>query len=386
VEVAISSSDHPAWQWLSKRIERIAGLDLKLLATQGADQLLQTLSGIPNVQLRVEWVDSAASVDRPRIAQWLEQHGQLVSHITVENKRFLWNEEPWELLAKLTSLRHLSLSVKASGDPSPLSALTGLSYLSLGCLDCNHFYQPFRFSSLQPLSTLQQLEVLRLWPTVCGATSLQGLAGLSNLKLIEIGLERESGWGESWLNFLRYHPAELRSLEGVSPGLTEITIRKAPRLVTLAGLEGCTSLQKLSLQDCPVSSLQPLVGLSSLTQLAVVGRCNCLTSLESLESTSLQSLSLKFCSSLTGLSGVEHLPALRSLKVVYCEQVTSLQPLAQLGEQLQELKVEGCLGVLERELELPHVQPTTDVLIGKECPLNYVVLADGEPRATQRWN
>jgi hypothetical protein len=46
------------------------------------------------------------------------------------------SEEPWSLLAKLTSLQKLNLVVRATGDPSPLSALTGLSHLWLknhGC-------------------------------------------------------------------------------------------------------------------------------------------------------------------------------------------------------------------------------------------------------------
>jgi hypothetical protein len=72
---AISSPDHPSWQWLAKRSGRIAGLSLELRlgvpndgndddGTEDADQLivwtqpLQTLSSIPGVQLRVEWAGS----------------------------------------------------------------------------------------------------------------------------------------------------------------------------------------------------------------------------------------------------------------------------------------------------------------------------------------
>jgi hypothetical protein len=59
---AISSPDHPIWQWLENRSGRIAGLNLNINAsmyqvnTQQVSewlQRLQTLSGIPGVQLRV---------------------------------------------------------------------------------------------------------------------------------------------------------------------------------------------------------------------------------------------------------------------------------------------------------------------------------------------
>jgi hypothetical protein len=65
----------------------------------------------------------------------------------------LSHEEPWDHLVKLTSLEQLSLDGHAGGDPSPLSALTRLSSLDLFSIGLD---DPFTFSSLQPLSTLQQ--------------------------------------------------------------------------------------------------------------------------------------------------------------------------------------------------------------------------------------
>jgi hypothetical protein len=280
---AISTFDHPVWQWLANRNGRVAGLSLELrlerpdasAARAGsmdelADPLphwvqpLQILSGIPGLQLRVRWV---GIIDQPRITQWLKQHGQLISHLAVEvfvsenrqkRREFseaaapckfidlkcvhlnhevldladlgpvagslrcltcqpdtvaygsvrgadafnsmsqltslhlvhedLGNEEPWTVLATLPSLQQLRLEVISSGDPSPLSALTKLSALRLKSsqLEAND-QAPFSFSSLQPLSTLQQLEVLSLGGQACTATSLQGLAGLSNLKRLGHG-------------------------------------------------------------------------------------------------------------------------------------------------------------------------------------------------------
>ena len=154
-------------------------------------------------------------------------------------------EEPWIHLAQLTNLKQLSLKVAASGDPSPLSALIGLSYLKLrsserGLLD------PWTFSSLQPLSTLQQLEELVLSDKACSATSLNGLAELSKLKAVKL------------------EAPEMKTLAGVSAGLTSLAIDDAPGLHSLAGIEHLQGLQDLSMRESGVTSLQPLAALGSL--------------------------------------------------------------------------------------------------------------------------
>jgi hypothetical protein len=270
------------------------------------------------------------------------------------------SEEPWGMLANLRSLQQLELlHFTARGDPSPLSALTGLTLLNLNSLSA-----PAIFSSLQPLSTLHQLEVLGMKHCAGAATSLEGLAGLSKLKKLELDC---FGW--------------LQSLEGISPGVVELIISEDyPKPMTLAGIEGCTRLEKLVLNDCGITSLQHLRGLSSMKELYVMGCW--LTSLESLYSMPLRSLTLTYCDSLTQLSGVEHLSALKSLKVVCCGGVTSLQPLSQLGPGLQELEVCGCSKVREEVLELPHVQPTADVDVKDSC-VREVVLAGGVRRAVR---
>jgi hypothetical protein len=466
---------HPFWQWLDNNSGRVHGLTLDLHlgvlhdeATENAEQLqqdwtkpLQTLRAIPGVQLRIFCDDSIEDLTHPCIAQWLKQHGQLISHLTTaidihlerlnlaefsesvsapgrsldliirhdprqypvvdldeldavagSLHRFtcegyhrqhsilrgasafksmsqlaaldlrhvdIISEDLWDPLAQLTSLQQLSLAVAASGDPSPLSALTRLSQLMLHSslpaepeeLEAEGFEPspaPFSFSSLQPLSTLQQLEVLHLEGYAChSAMSLQGLAGLSNLKRLSLCFP-DSG-------------SKLRSLAGISPAVVELSLSDAP--VGLVGIEGCTRLENLVLDSCPgVFSLQPLRGLSSLKQLEVSG-CP-LTSLKSLHSTSLHSLTLKFCRSLTLLSGIEHLSALKSLEVVACD-VTSLQPLSQLGEGLQKLSVSACYSVQEEVLELPRVSFTADVVVSKSNVLE-VVLAEGMRRAAVPWH
>jgi hypothetical protein len=283
-------------------------------ATEDAEDLpdwmqpLQTLSGIPGVQLKVTWVGSIADQDHPCIAQWLKQHAQHISHLTVEvlvsdgrlklsnfseaaapcgsikltighfpgyvvdlahlnplggslqslvcETHFGWQGtlrcasalnisqltalhfhcediqpgELWGWLPKLTSLQQLRLGLGVTGDPSPLSALTALTYLSLNSI-LRGFIDgpaPFSLSSLQPLSTLQQLEVLQLLGHACAATSLQGLAGLSKLRVLGIGSLAGVG--------------RLRCLEGISPGVIGFFMGGAPHLTTLAGIESCISM------------------------------------------------------------------------------------------------------------------------------------------------
>jgi Leucine-rich repeat (LRR) protein len=251
-------------------------------------------------------------------------------------------DQPWAQLAKLTSLKELSLKVDAHGDSSPLSMLTRLTSL-----------EGPSFSSLQPLSALQQLQRLK---ASCSSTSLHGLAGLSSLT--ELEFTRADG---------------LRSLEGIGSGVAELSIRGASDLVSLAGIEGCSSLKHLFLEGCRLSSLPPLGGLSSLERLSL-SMCR-LTSLRGLCGSTLQSLSLRYCSYLTDLCGIEQLTALKELEIASCG-VTSLQPLSLLGEGLQNLSVHDCRRVQEVVLELPHIQPKAKVEVWG-TGMRQVVLAGG---------
>jgi Leucine-rich repeat (LRR) protein len=205
---------------------------------------------------------------------------------------------------------------------------------------------------------MEQLETLELQGYACKASSLQGLAGLSKLEELDLGVY--SG---------------LESLEGIGPGVAVLSIEGADNLVTLAGIERCSSMKRLSLYNCGVSSLQPLRDLSSLEDLEVCN--NCITSLQGLRGTSLRSLCRSFCDILRNLSGVEQLIRLSCLVVVDCG-VTSLQPISQLG--LQTLSVRDCSGVQEEVLELPHVQTSAHVDVLNSGELRKVVLAGGVSR------
>ena len=166
-------------------------------------------------------------------------------------------EEPWNHLVGLTNLKQLTLWVAASGDPSPLSALTGLSALDLHSygrpLMQGGLSPPCTFSSLQPLSTLQQLVKLELCIEACSATSLHGLAELTSLET------------------LRLHAPMLEGLEGMSTGLTSLYIYKAPQLHSLAGIGQLHGLQDLSVLSSGVTCLHPLAALGSLEDLCIGG-------------------------------------------------------------------------------------------------------------------
>jgi hypothetical protein len=103
-----------------------------------------------------------------------------------------------------------------------------------------------------------------------------------------------------------------------------------------------------------------------------------LTSLETLCCMALESLTLRYCSTFTQWSGLEHLSTLKSLEVEVCG-VTSLRPLCCLGRALQKLRVTRCRKVQEDILELPHVQPTAQVVVAYSN-VKEVVLAGGVRR------
>ena len=276
-------------------------------------------------------------------------------------------EEPWVHLVGLTMLKQLSLEVAASGDPSSLSALTGLSSLVLcsypavgGAVVQGGLLIPCTFSSLQPLSTLQQLVELVLQDKACSATSL---LGLTELKMLEI---------------LSIDAPMLRSLEGISTGLTSLTIASAPQLDSLAGVEHLQGLVGLDVLGSGVTSLHPLAALGSLESLCIGGTFSSLAGLEGNLCTCLQRLCLQSCGQLRQLSGIEGLTALQRLWVYAC-RVTSLQPVGQLMGGLTQFSVHNCGMVQEEVLELPHIQSAANVIINFSN-VKEVVLAGGVRR------
>ena len=201
----------------------------------------------------------------------------------------LTEQEPWTVLSALGSLKELFLLGEVSGDPSSLTALTGLSSLSLHSHDLLEGVLPSTLSSLQPLSALQQLEELELVGYSCSATSLEGLGGLSRLTKLLLDAD------------------QLKSLEGVNTGLEVLFLQSAPTLASLAGIEPCTGLKILEVSESGVSCLQPLAGMSNLFCLTVGGPFTSLEGLEGDLCQSLQRLTLVGCTGLSQLHGIQGL-------------------------------------------------------------------------------
>ena len=253
---------------------------------------LGMLSMVPGLHLRVEMPCFAESLKHLML-----EHGNLVDELLIERGTAGLSDEkegrlpladilqtipltnltslimkdyssspkqiPWSSLAALTGLRHLNCCFREAGhgDPSPLSALTGLTSLRLASMGSRN---PFTVSSLQPLSTLQQLEVLKLEHDTCTATSLQGLAGLSRLREVSLASGRN-----------------LVSLVGLGTGVTSLQLHQASSFQCLAGIEAAASLQSLHLGSCRVSCLLPLSSLSSLRVVDISGSFSSLAGLES---------------------------------------------------------------------------------------------------------
>ena len=218
-------------------------------------------------------------------------------------------------------------------------------------------YIPCTLSSLQPLSTLQQLKELVLVGEACSATSLHGLAELTRLETLKL------------------HAPMLKSLEGLSTGLRSLDMHRSVQLHSLAGIEHLQGLQNRCMTSSGVTSLHPLAALGSLGDLCIGGRFASLAGLEGNICTCLHSLTLERCWQLRQLSGIEGLTALQELNIIECE-VTSLQPIGQLVGGLGELWVSQCNMVQEVVLELPHIQPTADVFI-QDSNVEEVILAGG---------
>ena len=397
---------------------------------EGWKQPLRLLSTIPGLQLTVR-MPFITPPDYPFISQWLEEHGELIGRLEVRylQKHGAWlpledlvglmkpcksvhlyceppgtcaplagltqltslvlrvngrsRDDPWLALAALTGLHKLECHITASRNPSPLSALTSLTSLYLAyfmpegddelrelLLEDQIVLPPcFSFSNLRDLSTLQQLEVLRLDVGTCTATSLQGLAGLSSLQNVGV------------------YCKELESLQGLSAGITSLQVLRARSLRSLAGIGVGVLLQEVELSCHSVTSLLPLASLSKLRNVGIQCFSGFLGgSLEVFEasSSSLQSLRFHHSHGLVSLQGIEKLTVLEALILYDCTRLTSLKPLGSLGNGVKKLHVEGCVEVMEDVLELPNIQPTADVKVGYSN-VREVVLARGVRRAGVGW-
>ena len=412
-ETKLRSPDDPFWRWLAQEWEHTLGLRVSVApysSTSDAEQEdwsepLRLLFTGPGLQVSV-YMPGNTSWDHPFTSQWLQEHGNSIQHLDFVSsmqppvlsleelvqlirpcKRLRYGgllpnigaltalmgltslyiectsdveaQDPWVALASLTNLKDLTISGIASGNPSQLSALSGLTQLGLaggnGLL-----------SSLVPFQALQELEKLLLLDHICTATSLQGLAGLSRLREVTIQC------------------LELVSLQGLGQGVTSLEISDARNLRTLAGIGSAGSLQDFHLFSCPATSLAALASLTALRNVKLVmGNTDGagLSSLEGLKGSSSCLQYLEVCR-LLSLRGIEHLSALQELYVAECG-LSSLQPLGLLTAGVKKLHVHSCRNVEEEVLELPHIQPSANVDV-QYSNVKELVLAGGFKRSARR--
>jgi hypothetical protein len=280
----------------------------------------------------------------------------------------LETESPWAPLASLVSLQELRLwHVYAHGDPSPLLALTGLtSLLVIEDHDDEHYGgndDPlgFTFSTLQPLSTLQQLQRLDFDGGCFTASSLEGLSGLNRLASLRMS-----------------YNSELCSLAGASTSLTSLSLCGMKGLSSMVGLADLVQLEHLEIRcRCGIKSLLCLTALTNLHSLEVIEEHD-IVNLRGIEGVkgSLTSLELEACFRLENLSGLEQQVQLQNLRTCACG-VTSLQPVAELrAGGLTQL----CIDLLPLQpgartvLELPHLPPTLQYQV-TNSHVHHVVLA-----------
>jgi Leucine-rich repeat (LRR) protein len=279
---------------------------------------------------------------------WVEDLSNLtqLTSLSISNNYFLGANKGygvWQLLANLTNLQHLGCASIGFDDPSPLSALTALTSLELDSRHLTGLHRIyeltgakyFTFSSLQPLSTLQQLEVLELTGCSCSGTSLQGLGNLPRLR--DVGLECRS----------------LVSLQGLTPVGAESDGE---------GLTVTPALESLRIMGAQITSLR---GLESFRGCLVY-------------------LCLVDCPKLDSLSGVEGINNLHGIRVGSCG-LTSLEPLACLGRKQKDpemimIDIYRCTAVKEEILELPYLPATASVDIS-ESNVKEVVVAGRLRRA-----
>ena len=187
-----------------------------------------------------------------------------------------FSEASLRRLASLPSLISLDISGKLE-DLGPLTTLSGLQHLKLGC--CHNLLH-----NLSPLSSCSALRHLELQDCRC-LSSIAPLAACSTLEYLDMG----NAWGirDSMTDFSALHNLPqlqylglhghygLSSLDQLSALLTlkTLALKSCRGIRELSSLSSLTALRRLELRDCPAAeSLNALSSLTTLTCLVLQGR------------------------------------------------------------------------------------------------------------------
>ena len=213
-------------------------------------------------------------------------------------------------VALATGLLHLDLRNAKLLDLSPLSELVELRFLDLGKADTDGTVE-----DLLPLAGLASLQLLNL-ESFSGVKDLEPLAGLTALQLL--------------------HLQGCNAVEDLGP------------------LSGLTGLRYLNISNCN-NELRSLAPLSTLTALETLNMARlAVASLRPLAAcTSLRSLIMCRCESVSSLLPLSSLHALSYIDMASCIAVHDLAPL-QACTMLETLLIKDC-GISERRV---HQQPS----------------------------
>ena len=183
-------------------------------------------------------------------------------------------------IQNLTSLTGFLLSEPSIIDLSPLSGLTGLTFLALGDV----------INDISPLSGLTNLMVLFLNRNTIGDVS--PLSGLTSLTELHLGFNSIT---------------DISALSGLT-SLTTLYLQGNLALTDIGAVSGLTSLEYLDLRDSSITDISALSGLTSLPNLNLelnsISDISALSGLTSLTTLQLAGNSITDISALSGLTSL----------------------------------------------------------------------------------
>ena len=268
-------------------------------------------------------------------------------------------------IQNLTSLTGFLLSEPSIIDLSPLSGLTGLTFLALGDV----------INDISPLSGLTSLTELHLgFNSITDISALSGLTSLTtlylqgNLALTDIGAVS----GLTSLEYLDLRDSSITDISALS-GLTDLTNLQLGNnsISDISALSGLTSLPNLNLELNSISDISALSGLTSLTTLQLAG--NSITDISALSGlTSLLGLlaANNSISDISALSGLTSLGTLRlgGNSITDISELSGLTSLRELLLDNNSITVISALSGLRRLRDiglsnnsgLSNIQPLLD--------------------------
>lgn len=281
--------------------------------------------------------------------------------------------EPWQVKASLANLAQQGLVRRLEG----ATAIWEVAHDFLARI-IGQLIGRLRPSILHRVRLLIAPVVLLSWATSCVVAvpywlMVQERAAQEALKLIaSLSFSKRGGMSVAFsldtddkvlrtasLHLERVRPTEIRlpfaspitSLEPIK-GLTNLTrldLNRTSGITSLEPIRGLTNLTSLDLSGASgVTSLEPIKGLTKLTSLNLF-RARGITSLEPIEGlTNLTNLGLRHATGITSLEPIRGLTKLTSLDLGGARGITSLEPIKGLTD-LTSLNLHEAIGITSLE-------------------------------------